>query len=227
MSRTRSTPRPAGDPLHRLDEILGFVVDRVSGADLERRAHFSGEPAVTMIVTPNSLPSRIAVVPMPLVPPWTSSGLAGLRAAALEEVGPDGEEGLGQGRRLDHREAGRHRQALALGRDAILGIAAAGDERADRLALSRAPGDGAGDFEPGNGRRPRRRRVEAAALHHVGPVDPGRRDRISTSPGPGFRHRPLDRLQHFGPAGFGGSIAIMVSGHRGHCGHARRASRLA
>jgi hypothetical protein len=61
----------AGDALHFLDEILGAVVDRVIGADLQGTGAFRSRPAVTMTVRPNSLPSMIAVVPIPLVPPWT------------------------------------------------------------------------------------------------------------------------------------------------------------
>jgi hypothetical protein len=36
-------------------------------------AHFSSDPQVTMTVSPNRLPSAMAMVPMPLVPPWTST----------------------------------------------------------------------------------------------------------------------------------------------------------
>ena len=36
-------------------------------------AHFSSLPAVTITVTPKALASWIAVTPMPLDPPWTSS----------------------------------------------------------------------------------------------------------------------------------------------------------
>ena len=35
--------------------------------------HFSSEPAVTTTTAPKALPSMMAVVPMPLDPPWTSS----------------------------------------------------------------------------------------------------------------------------------------------------------
>ena len=71
---------------------------------------------------------------MPLVPPWTSTVSPSIGIAALEQVGPHGEQRLGQRRRLDHGQRRGHRQALAPGRDGIFGIAAAGDQRADRLA---------------------------------------------------------------------------------------------
>jgi hypothetical protein len=69
--------------------------------------------------------------------------LARLQAAAVEDVRPDGEAGFGQARGLDVAEPGRARQALADGRDAVLGIAAAGDQRAGARA----------DREAGRGER--------------------------------------------------------------------------
>ena len=65
-----------------------------------------------MTVAPKALASMIAVVPMPEEPPWTSSVSPSAEPAALEDVVPDGEEGLGQGRRLDHVEAGGNRQGI-------------------------------------------------------------------------------------------------------------------
>jgi hypothetical protein len=56
--------------------------------------------------------------------------LAGFEAAAVEDIGPDGEIGLWNGRRLDRRETGRDRQRVAFVDDAIVGVAAAGDQRA-------------------------------------------------------------------------------------------------
>ncbi len=76
----------------------------------------------------------MAVVPMPLEPPWISTLLAFRQACHLEEVGPDGEEGfrkggglhciitLGEGQRLTGRQT------------AIFGITAAIGERADLVA---------------------------------------------------------------------------------------------
>ena len=82
--------------------------------------------------------------------------LARLQPAALEHIGPDGEEGLRQRRRLDQVEqpfgTGRH---CGAGATAVLGIAAAGDQRADLVALAparvpaRQRGDRPGDIEAG------------------------------------------------------------------------------
>ena len=172
------------------------------------RAHFSAEPAVTITSSPNSLPSRIAVVPMPLVPPWTSTVSPSPRAAAPEQVGPDREEGLGQAPRPRPSTAapgtGRHWPS---GRGAIFGIAAAGDQRADRLAdparidALADRDDRARHLEARDRRRPGRRRIEAEPLHDVGPVDAGRLDPDQHFARAGPRHRPLDRLQDVGAAG--------------------------
>ena len=115
--------------------------------------------------------------------------LAGLEVSELEDVGPDGEEGLRDAGGLLHGEALWHGQALHAGREAVLGVAAAGDERADAVAL--APpgvrgrgGDGARDFQSEDGRRSRRRRIVAGALQQVGTIDA----------------RGLDANQHFARA---------------------------
>src|SRR5690349_7418185 len=90
---------------------------------------------------------------------------AGGEAPALENIVPDGEEGLGHSRGLDHAEAFWHGQALRLRRDAIARITAAGDERADLIAdletIDAQPDgdDRAGDLEPRNVGRARRRRI--------------------------------------------------------------------
>ena len=69
---------------------------------------------MAITVAPNALASWMAVVPMPEVPPWTSSVSPGLQAPALEHVVPDREIGLGEGRRLDHVEAGGDGQRVDL-----------------------------------------------------------------------------------------------------------------
>ena len=103
-------------------------------------------------------------------------GLALHGEGALEQIGPDGEQGLRHRRRLDHRQRRRHGQALADRRGGIFGIAAAGDQRADRLAdqLARhflaGRRDDARHFEAGDGGRAGRRRIErrAAAARRAG-----------------------------------------------------------
>ena len=64
--------------------------------------------------------------------------LAGAQRAALEDVGPDREEGLGQRRRLYRVEAARDREALDRGNHAIFRVAAAAHKRTD--AVSHGPG---------------------------------------------------------------------------------------
>ena len=59
---------------------------------------------------------------------------AGVEANALEEVVPDGEVGLGHACRFAHRQARRQRQAEARRRGAVLGVAAAGRQRAHLVA---------------------------------------------------------------------------------------------
>ena len=53
--------------------------------------------------------------------------------AAFKHIVPDGEQRFGQRRGLVQRQASRHRQAVVGRRQAIFGIAAARDQRADLL----------------------------------------------------------------------------------------------
>ena len=93
---------------------------------------------------------------------------------------------------VDQVESARHRQALRRRRRAVLGVAAAGHQRADRSptaprARVRAPTSTMvpATSRPGNVRGAGRRRIAAAPLRRVGPVHAGRRHPISTSPGAG------------------------------------------
>ena len=82
--------------------------------------------------------------------------LAADQPAALEDIVPDGEIGFRQRRGLDQVEALGHRQAQCGRRDRVIGIAAAGDQRADLVAdgqvadAAAARDDLAGHFEAGN-----------------------------------------------------------------------------
>jgi uncharacterized small protein (DUF1192 family) len=131
------------------------------------------------------------------------------REGALEQVGPDGEEGFGDRRRLDHAERLRDGQALAGRGEAIFGIAPAGDERAHRLAEERRidalpqRGHGSGYLQTGNRGRAGRGRIEALALHHIRPVHARRGDPDQQLARAGVRHRPLDGHEHLGTAGLG------------------------
>ena len=132
--------------------------------------------------------------------------LTGLQPGAVENVRPDGEEGFGQAGRLDDAEALRHRQALADRCDTKLGIAAAGDERTNRVADFQAcRGDGrrvtcndrSGDFETGQVGCARWHRVHAFALQHVGPVHSRCGNPDQQLADTGHRVGPLGGAQHF------------------------------
>jgi len=102
--------------------------------------------------------------------------------SALEHVGPDGEERLGNCSGVREVRSSRNRQALRRRHAAEFRIAASGDERAHAVArfpvadvvadlfnLTR-------DLEARNVGRPRRRRVLTHPLHHVRPIHPCSRD---------------------------------------------------
>ncbi len=54
------------------------------------------------------------------------------------------------------------------------------------------------------------------ALLHVGPVDPGGRDPIRTSPAPGVRTGPARGTQHLGTAGLADLDRGHLGGQRSH-----------
>ena len=134
--------------------------------------------------------------------------LPGGETAALDHVGPDGERRLRHRGRLREAEAPGNRQALFGRRTAVLGVAAAGDQRADVVAdpprrhVAADFDDGAGDLEAGDIRRSGRRRVLALALHQVRPVHASGRDLDQHLPGAGRRSGPLDRRQDLGSTWF-------------------------
>ena len=153
-----------------------------------------------MTCSPNRLPSAIAIVPMPLVPPWTSTqspSAAKPRSNRLTQT-VNRVSGIAAASVMRHDFG--HGQAGAQRRDAIFGIAAAGDQRADLLPEQRFgawPGRDhrSGDFEAEDVGRARRRRIEPAALEDVGAVDPRRGDLDQHFARPGARHRPLDQRE--------------------------------
>jgi hypothetical protein len=104
---------------------------------------------------------------------------AGFQAPAFEHVGPHGEEGFRHAGGLGHAQACRHRQGVGLVHHAVLGIAAAGHQRADLVADVPLAGtfakgcDFASDFQPRRGRCAGWGRITALALKHVRPVDAG------------------------------------------------------
>ena len=142
------------------------------------------------------------------------------REAALEQIDPDGEQRLGHCRGVDQRQRARNGKAGPRRRDAIFGIAAAGDQRAnllaDQLRRPRAASHHlSGYLEAQHIGRARRRRIHAPPLQHVGPIHPGRRDLDQHLARPRLRHRPLDDRQAAGPVG----------NHRAHGGGKFRHAR--
>ncbi len=146
----------------------------------------------------NSCAERDGHGPDAAGPAVDEHGVAFGGKAALEQVHPDGEQGLRHRRRFGQRKDFRHGEAGPGRRDAIFGIAAARDERADLLAdevssaLSRFD-DRAGHFESEDVRRSGRRRIEAPALEDVGPIDAGRGDLDQHLARADARHRPFDQ----------------------------------
>ena len=158
--------------------------------------------------------------------------LALLQATALEHIVPDGEEGLRQRRGLGHREAGRHRQRVALVDEAILRVAAARCQRADRVAdlpaCNGGPdrGDLARHLQAGKIGRALRRRVGALALQHVGTVDARRVDPDQDLARPGFGHGAQFRFQHHRPARLGDRDRRHLRGKRCVVRHASSCSAV-
>ena len=80
------------------------------------------------------MPSAIAMVPMPLVPPCTSTQSPSAAKPRSNRLTQTVNKVSGIAAASTSDSTARHQQAGADRRDAIFGIAAAGDERADRLA---------------------------------------------------------------------------------------------
>src|SRR5206468_7602701 len=143
----------AGKAVDLLDEVLGRVIDRRRGAELERPGAFFIAATGNDYVQPEQPAERDRHRPDAAGPAVDEYPVAVGGKAALEQIDPDGEQGLGHRRGFDGRECGGDRKAGAHRCDAIFGIAAAADQSADLLTnqrvRARARGDHlAGDFEP-------------------------------------------------------------------------------
>ena len=115
MSRMTSAPLPAGrapSPRRRNPAPCSRSPRRPRAC--RQASHLSAEPAVTKTVAPNALAEHDRRGADAGRAAMHEQRLARLQAAALEDVGPDGEEGLGERRRLDHGEAGRDGQGVGL-----------------------------------------------------------------------------------------------------------------
>ena len=129
----RRHARPAGDRAHALDEILSAIVDRVIRAMRQRGRHLGVRSGgdddrdaedVAQADRPRADPAGAAV---------DEHRVALGREGALEQVGPHGEQRLGQRRRLDHGQRLGHGQALADRRDRLLEREAAAAEIASPI----------------------------------------------------------------------------------------------
>jgi hypothetical protein len=89
---------------------------------------------VVRTVAPNALASWIAVVPMPLAPPWISTDSPALSWPRSNRLCQTGEVVLRQRRGVQHVEALGQRQALRRGHRAVFGVGAARRQRAHRIA---------------------------------------------------------------------------------------------
>ena len=129
---------------------------------------------MTITLRPNRLPSAIAIVPIPLVPPWTSTQspsaakprskrftqtvnrVSGIAAASINaERIRDGQAGAERAQR-NIRHSRRQRR---------------GRKRSVQAAPTRHLDHLAGDLEAEDVGRARRRRIQTSPLEHVGPVD--------------------------------------------------------
>ena len=107
---------------HHLDEILDCDNRCRERPQAFADTRLLGVPAVANTRAPRAVASWIAVVPIPLVPPWTSTSVAGLAATPIEQIGPDREKGFGIASGLDRRAPWGPASQRRRG-DRILGIA--------------------------------------------------------------------------------------------------------
>jgi hypothetical protein len=134
-------------------------------------------------------------------------GFAIGECAALEHIGPDGEECFRKGGRLAHRKATRYRKALLPRRGDILRIASACHQRADTVTSFPARcaaaqfDDSSGDFEPGYIGSTRGWRIHPGSLHHIRSVHACGADLNQYFTGCRLWHRACHGLQDIGRAG--------------------------
>ena len=201
MSRIDVDAFAGGGVADRRDEVVLVVVDGVDGAEAAAglalgvrsgRRERDGAERARELNRRGADAARAAV---------DQDALARLQAAAVEQVGPHGEERFGNRGRVPFRDALGRAQALDDGDDAVLRVAAAAHQRADPLPGAPGPGIGgrddlSADLQAGNIGGARRRRILAQPLHDVGPVDArgGHADEHFTGARHGHRtgHEPQD-----------------------------------
>ena len=163
---------------------------------------------------PKALPSWIAIVPMPLLPPCTSSVSPAASPASWKTLAYTVQAVSGNAAASVTLHPRGQRQHLPRRHHHLLGVTAAGQQRAHlvtRPPVRDAVADGA---DPARAlqarvrRRARRRRVEALPLHQVRAVDPAGGDVDDHLARAGDRVGHLEPVQHLGFAGFGDDDSV-------------------
>ena len=208
MSRITSAPWPSVAALRCGDEVLLEIVDGAIGRRVRRRRRiFPREPAVAITLAPKALASWIAVVPIPDVPPWTSSVSPAMSPPRWKTLCQTVKKVSGSAAASTIERPVGNGQRVALMDGDIFGIAAAGHQRHHRIAnleprrAAAERHDMAGDFQARKVGGALGRRIAALALQHVGPIDAGRCDRDQDLALERMGHRPLDRFEHIRSAG--------------------------
>ena len=189
------------------DKVGLAVVDGALGAEPLARRALLGRPGGREYSRPARLRQLNRGRADAARPAVHQDRFARLQASPLEDVRPDGEERLRNRRRRDQIHAARDRQTLRRRRRTKLRVAASRHERAHRVAhapvvhVGAERHDGARDLETGNIGRAGRRRISAAPLEHVGPVDTRRGDLDQHLARRRSRLRPFRRDKHLGFAG--------------------------
>ena len=144
----------------------------------------------------------------------------GAQTAAHEDVGPDGKEGFGQAGGLIKGHAFRHGQTMGGGGRHIVGVAATGQQGADRVAHRPVAnaladrGDFTRPFQPRQIAGGGRRCIKPGTLQRIRAVDARIGQPDHNLAHVRFGHGPLRQLQHVRPAGFGDFHSV----HRlAHC----------
>src|SRR3954464_8511981 len=188
-------------------EVLRLVVDRLVGAEPLAGSAFLIGPSGREHAVARGLRHLDGAHADARGAALHEERLARREARAVVDIAPDGEEGFGERGRFGERPALRHRQRGHLRRDAILGVAAALHERADRIAwfmdfYGRTYGNPlARHLEARQIRRIGGHRVVSAALQDVWAVHASGGDLDQDLARLRRRHRAHDGLEHFGAAG--------------------------
>ena len=201
-----STPLRAGEFASDLNEVGSAIVDGARAEPLARGALRvrTGRRQDRRPERPRQLNRRRTDAARAAV---DEDGLAFGELPAIEEVGPDREERLWNRGGLARPEPAGQRQRLRFRHDAVLGVAAAGDERADAVAFAPARDvgtdsrHGARNFEARQIRNAWWRRVLAEPLQNVRTVDARRFDAHQKLSRARRGCRPIDQAQHFWSTG--------------------------